>query len=309
MEPTGAEAWPWYYGLLALFGGLIVSLVVSSIIAAIWIVAGGNVHDSGLIVVGTAIQSVIFIGTVWFLASLRGKATTREFGLLRAPFWPTVGKMAGVMVTYLILLAIYSSLVHISSDDTPDKLGANAGILGMLFFGIMVAVLAPISEEIFFRGMIFRSFANGMGVWGGAIVSGLCFGALHIDSFASSRLLQVVPLAVLGIMFALLYAWSGTLYSTIALHCTNNSLAVIVYANDHHSTFGVVLAIVLWLSMMVACATGWKLTDRGGDEGPKPELPAPPYAPQPTFAPPGHPQPQTFNPPQPDRPDFPWGQP
>jgi membrane protease YdiL (CAAX protease family) len=84
----------------------------------------------------------------------------------------------------------------------------------MFFFALLVAVLAPIAEEIFFRGMIFRSLWNGMGLWPAAIVSGVLFGALHIDATTSERLLQVVPLVVLGVSFALLYSWTGTLFAT-----------------------------------------------------------------------------------------------
>jgi membrane protease YdiL (CAAX protease family) len=295
---TGADNWPWYFGLLALVVGLLGSVAASFLIGGIWIAAGGDSDDAAFIVIGTAVQSVIFIAAVVWLAKTRGPVTFLDFGLRRAPFWPTVGKMVAIMGSYLVILAIYNALVHLSADDTPDKLGANAGIFGMLCFGVLVAVLAPISEEVFFRGMIFRSFSNGFGVWGGAIASGVLFGALHIDSFASERLLQVVPLGLLGIMFALLYAWSGTLYSTIALHATNNSLAVLVYANDHNSDFGVALAGVLWLLMMIGCTIGWRLTDNG-----EPAPPAPP-------APLDPPVPPHFVSQSPaDRPDFPWGQP
>jgi membrane protease YdiL (CAAX protease family) len=138
----------------------------------------------------------------------------------------------------------------------------------MFFFAILVAVLAPIAEEIFFRGMIFRAFKNGMGLWPAAIVSGLLFGALHIDALSSERLLQVVPLAVLGVSFALLYSWTGTLYSTIALHATNNAIAVAAYADKHHSDFGLALSGVLWLLMMLGCGFGYLITDRRSDVPP-----------------------------------------
>lgn len=256
-----ADNWPWYFGLLALLVGLLGSFAASALLAGIWLLTGGDTDDSAFIVIGTAAQSLIFVLAVVMLARSRGPVSARDFGLRRAPLWPTVGKAVAIMASYLVILAVYNAIVHLSSDDTPDKLGANAGIFGMFCFAILVAVIAPIAEELFFRGMVFRSFANGIGVWGGAIASGVLFGALHIDSVESERLLQVVPLALLGVMFALLYAWTGTLYSTIALHATNNSLAVLVYASDKHSDFGMVFAVVLWILMITGCCIGWKVTD------------------------------------------------
>ncbi len=292
--PTGADAWPWYFGLLALVAGLFGAFFVIAVLSGIWAAGGGDINGPTFTVIATAAQAVVFVVTVFAIARSRGPVSFRDFGLVRAPFWPTVGKMVATILSYFVLLAIWNALVHLAPDNAPDKLGANTGTLGMLGFAVLVAVLAPISEEIFFRGMVFRAFANGAGVWAGAFFSGLLFGSLHIDSLSHDRLLQVVPLALLGMMFALLYAWSGTIYSTIALHATNNSLAVLIYANDHDSSFGVVLAIVLWVLMMLGCALGWRLTDNGADAPAAPQPPAPPAR---------------YPPPGPENPDFPWGQP
>jgi membrane protease YdiL (CAAX protease family) len=322
IPPTAADAWPWFFGFLVLVFGFVGVLVVTIPLLVIWKVAGGkSPEDAGFVFISTVAQAFVFIGTAYGLARTRGPAGPREFGLLRARFWPTVGKMAAVMASYLVLLATYTAIVHLTADKTADKLGAGSGTLGMIGFVILVTMIAPISEEIFFRGMIFRSFANSWGVWLGAIASGLMFGALHIDSFKSDRLLQVVPLALLGIMFALLYAWSGTLYSTIALHATNNTLAAISFASDKHSQLGVTLSIVMWLLMMTFCATGWMVTDNPKRRpAAAPLQPPPPAQPPPPVGPPSYatdpppfqqpqPPPGPQYPPPPNNPDFPWGQP
>jgi membrane protease YdiL (CAAX protease family) len=170
--------------------------------------------------------------------------------------------MGAVLAGYFVLLIVYSELVHLAPDTAPDKLGAGNSNLHMLFFALLVGVLAPFAEEFLFRGFLYRALRNGIGIAGGAIVSGLFFGALHIDAATGERLLQVVPLAVLGILLALLYEKTGTLYASIGVHATNNSIAVLAYASEHKSNFGVALAIVVWLAMMVACAVLPRFTDR-----------------------------------------------
>jgi membrane protease YdiL (CAAX protease family) len=270
LRPSGAEHWRWYYALIAFFGGLIVSQVAVLIIGGIWATTKGIAFDqlekdSMFIVVASAVNELLFIATAYFVARLAGRVTWRDFGLVARRFWPTVGRIATVLVGYLALLAAYNALVKLAPDDAPDKLGASGGTLNMLLFGLLVAVLAPIAEEIFFRGMLFRALRNGAGLWPAAIISGLLFGSLHIDATTTERLLQVVPLVVLGIAFAMLYNWTGTLYSTIALHATNNAIAVAAYAGKQHSDFGLVLAGVLWLAMMLLCTLGPRLTDRRRD--------------------------------------------
>jgi membrane protease YdiL (CAAX protease family) len=269
LDSRGADGWPWYYAFIALVGGFLVSQIAVIVIGAIWIAINGGSFEtlndrSTFILIASGVNELIFIAAAVFVARMSGSVSFRDFGFVRAPFWKTIARMAAVLGGYFILLAIYNQLVHLAPDDAPDKLGASSGTTHMLAFAILVAILAPIAEEVFFRGMIFRALKNGIGMWPAAIASGIIFGALHIDSLSSDRLLQVIPLAVLGISFAVLYSWTGTLYSTIALHATNNAIAVAAYADKHHSDFGVALAGFIWVLMMFGCAFGHLLTDRGG---------------------------------------------
>lgn len=270
-EQTGADAWPWYYSLVAFISGFVFSQILIGILYAAWLGAGGKPDDdTWFLVIASGINSIVFVVAAVTIAGMSGSVSARDFGLVRVPFGQALGKSIGVFVSYLILLAIYNQLVDLAPDDAAEKLGADAGTLGMLAFAILVAVIAPIAEEIFYRGMVFRALVNGVGVWLAAIISGVLFGAVHIDSVDSERLLQVVPLGLLGIFFAILYAWSGTLFAPIALHATNNSLAVAVFANDQDSTFGLVVIGIIWPLMMLLCIFGSRLTDRGDQEPPPP---------------------------------------
>lgn len=270
---TGAARWSARTGLVAAAIGFIGAQFAIAVLMVFYLAAGGEITDPAFILVATLVQAIIFAAAAIGMARTTGPVSARDFGLVRTRLWPTLGKTLSVALAYFILLAVYASLVHLTADDSPDKLGAGDGMLGMAGFALVAALVAPVAEEFFFRGMVFRSLANSFGVIAGAVVSGIFFGALHIDSFSSERLLQVVPLALLGVLFALLYHWSGTLYAPIAVHATNNALAVIVFANDKHSGFGVALGVCIWLAMMAFCLLGWRLTDR-------PRKPGPPAAPE-----------------------------
>lgn len=267
VQAGGAARWRWPQAVLAFFGGFAVSQIIVLLLAVIWgaFAAKGLdalSDDSTFVLVASALNEGVFIVAAWLVARMTGPTAAGDFGLLRARVWPTLWRMGVVMAGYLVLLAIYSALVKLAPDSAPDRLGATRSDLHMIGFVLMVGALAPFAEEFFFRGLIYRALRNSIGIVAAALVSGLLFGAMHIDSGSSERLLQVVPLAVLGISFALLYEWTGTLYSTIALHATNNALAVVAYADKNNSSLGIALAAVVWLAMMVFCLLAPRLTDR-----------------------------------------------
>lgn len=278
-QKNGADRWPWHYALIAYFGAFLAASFFQLFAFVFWEAGGGNAEDDkSFLMVASALGQLAFIGTSCFVARLAGPIKLRDFGLVRAPFWPSVAKAGAVMACYLLAFAVYQGLVNLESDDAPNKLGAGDGTVNMIAFAVLVAAMAPLGEELLYRGVVFRALKNGVGVVLGAAISGVLFGVLHIDSLASERLLQVIPLCVLGFAFAIAYWWSGTLFVPIALHATNNSLAVIYFAADEGSTVGIVAGAVVWLSMMAFCIFGHRFTDKG-DPDPPPAA-TPPVAPQ-----------------------------
>lgn len=261
----GADSWPWWYALLTLAAGAVVVIMLITVVSVVFMAFGVKDLDDNATfkLVATFVQDIGFIITAVFVALQSGSVSLKDFGLVRAPFWKCVRLIAMVGFSYLAMLAIYNVLVDLPSDElTPNELGANQGALAMFGFAVLVAMVAPFAEELLFRGVIYRALSNGIGVWGGAIVSGVLFGSIHLSELTTDRFLQVAALMVLGILLALLYAWSGTLWAPIALHATNNSLAVYAYANTQHSDFGMALAPVIWVTMMVICTLAPRFTDR-----------------------------------------------
>lgn len=86
---------------------------------------------------------------------------------------------------------------------------------------VSMALLAPIVEELMFRGAIqgylMRRCSN---AWTGIIVTALVFGAIHMNPQ------QVVYAALLGIIFGWIYYRTRSLLTVIAGHVLNNSVAV-----------------------------------------------------------------------------------
>lgn len=88
----------------------------------------------------------------------------------------------------------------------------------------MVAVLPAIGEELIFRGLIQKHLANitKSQIWG-IIISALIFSAFHL------QFKGFIPRFALGVMFGLIYSWSGSLWLPIIAHFVNNSIATVGY--------------------------------------------------------------------------------
>jgi membrane protease YdiL (CAAX protease family) len=85
---------------------------------------------------------------------------------------------------------------------------------------VAVALIAPLIEELLFRGFLQKSLAKKMPVWAAIAISALIFGAVHMDLYA------MPPLVVMGAIFGVIYHLTGSLRVTIILHALNNAAAL-----------------------------------------------------------------------------------
>lgn len=84
-----------------------------------------------------------------------------------------------------------------------------------------IGISAPLGEEMFFRGFLFNVLKQRWGVGAGVVVSGLLFAAVHTYA------LGLIPVFLLGMALAWVYHNSGSLWTSILIHATNNTLAVL----------------------------------------------------------------------------------
>ncbi|MDD5644184.1 MAG: type II CAAX endopeptidase family protein [bacterium] len=97
----------------------------------------------------------------------------------------------------------------------------------LLSYILFIVFAAPIIEEIFFRGILYRGCKRVFGAAGGALLSAFLFSAIHMN------LLSFLPIFGLGIMFCHVYEKTNSIYSPIILHAVHNALglagALLVY--------------------------------------------------------------------------------
>jgi uncharacterized protein len=213
-------------GILAL---LVLSIIEVAIVSA---------FDPGLDTLGArlAAQALLAATLIWIAFAVSsdhgfpGTSVVARWTLgLRRPLRSlggTVGIAAAALIAYFIFAAVYSSLVHPHQKDITRDLGFGHGDIGTVMAGFLIIVVAPLSEEIFFRGFLFGGFRRRLPFVFAALISGVIFGLFHYTGAGS---FAVVPqLAFLGFLLCAVYEETGSIYPTIALHMLNNTLAFIV---------------------------------------------------------------------------------
>jgi uncharacterized protein len=95
-----------------------------------------------------------------------------------------------------------------------------------LYSALVMCFLGPISEEIIFRLNIRKCFSN-ITIY--AIFSGILFGLMHV--IVSDNLLQylyIIPYGVLGYCFAIAYAKTDNIFTSITIHSLHNILTILM---------------------------------------------------------------------------------
>lgn len=224
----GADTWKWWTGLLVLALAFSVPIVLG-IFAGIGIaVSGGDLEDdmpSGVLIALTFAQDIGFILAPLLMAGwFAARPKAEDFGLAppRRP-WIALALLLGIYLTFVVLSGLWVEALGIDSEDQlPDELGVDESVINLVLVLFLVTVMAPVAEELLFRGYVYRALRNGTGMWVAALLSGVIFGGIHLGS---SPVGFIVPLCILGVGLALLYQWTGSLYAPVALHAFNNSIA------------------------------------------------------------------------------------
>lgn len=212
--------WPASAGLLGLLLALVGTALLSGVLLALYLAAGSNNPDQtqSFKFATIVVQSACFVGAALLMAAQTIWPTARQFGFRRfkssAIGWALLG-----LVAFLIIQAVYALITNPACDNLTEDLGADKNTALAVAVGFFVIGLAPPVEEFFFRGFLYQSLRNRIGVLGGAAASGLIFGAIHFKPDF------LVPLAILGFILALLFEKTDSLWPCILLHSTYNALA------------------------------------------------------------------------------------
>ncbi|MEP6852051.1 MAG: type II CAAX endopeptidase family protein [bacterium] len=232
-RPWGAAVigWP----VLALVGGLLVTGVIVLALDA-----------SGLPgAVSEAVAGLGFYAALVIVALVAGRPIaaryggwTQAFGLIRPrwmdPVWALatfVGGLATRIALFLLVFAVAPSWRDTDYSNV-DKLSGLA-VAELVYLVALTVIIAPVVEELLFRGVLLHAGAHRFGFWPAAIVTSLGFGLLHTPqvSFGAPTVLLGGSLAMFGLLQCLIVRFTGSLVPAVLVHMLSNGLALAVALN------------------------------------------------------------------------------
>jgi len=132
----------------------------------------------------------------------------------------------GFVVAFVVAAIVgYPIEQYFGVDATQQALSQSATVSGLLPIVLLSGVIiAPICEEIVFRGYLYKAFRDHFKPWYAIVLSAALFSAIHLEPLAA------VQLFVIGIVLAYVYEKTDNLMAPIALHMLNNAIAFLVVA-------------------------------------------------------------------------------
>lgn len=134
-----------------------------------------------------------------------------------------VGMGCGLLAIAYLLILFHNTVLKLLGVDTQgDQVFKIFGQLqSPIWFFIVGAIIAPLVEEVFFRGFLFQGFRQKYGWLTALLLSSAIFGAAHLDP------VSLIPTFILGCVLAFMYHRSNSLWPGIIFHATINSLSLL----------------------------------------------------------------------------------
>src|SRR3954449_6317836 len=231
-DPRSWGLWTWLGPLLSLAAIVVLGNVVVPLVAPD--------HGGGRVVVGitaTVGGELLLLGALL----LFGRTVAGRAGGWRVAFgFDRVRKRDWLpwITGFGIIYACRTAVVVVAAALTGGRALQEANnlplgrptVLSVVVLVLTVVVLAPITEELMFRGLLLRSFLRRMSFWPAALLSSLLFAAFHV--YEVRTVLGAVTLALsvgaLGLLNCFLVRITGRLTPGIMVHATYNALSLAV---------------------------------------------------------------------------------
>jgi len=232
-EPSGAAGFPeppqerypfWSYGDLLLFTGLTIPCMLLGLALVKFVMWVFHLRPSARVMELLPEQ---FLGYV-FLFCMLLLIFKLEYG---KPFWASLGwrttrlpwmwmVIAGIAAAYVVAMVQGLFAMPGGSNPLMDLLKEKTSLILMAIFGIAVA---PLCEELAFRGFLQPLVVRSLGVIPGILVAAIPFGLLHFQEYGRSWR-HVVLISLAGALFGWMRHATGSTMASTVMHAAFNSM-------------------------------------------------------------------------------------
>ena len=200
---------------LLVFAGI--QICIGAIVPPLWQhFSGSPDQTAGMLITTTVVASLLAI-TVFLLARWTELSPawlrTRQWLVL---VWSVIAAL-GAIIPSLWLQEHMPELPNVVENEFSMILASRWGYLG-------IGLLAPLAEEVVFRGAILRSLLGRYRPWTAICLSALLFALIHVNPA------QLPHAFAVGLLFGWMYYRTGSILPSMAYHWANNSVAYVMYS-------------------------------------------------------------------------------
>lgn len=208
----------------------VLAVPVSLLLSVLLLSPLGDVPTAG----GVTLATVLLGGAAVLVAR---RPARQSGGLERAlgldlPLWSDTGRILRWSLLLLLLQAVAVVLAGALVPALEGVPAENAGFLRdeppstLLVLTLAAVLVAPVLEELLFRGVVLRGLMLRTGFWPAAVLSSLCFGAFHATGTGIEAVPIVIATAVFGLGLCVLTRRTGRLGPAIGVHALRNAVAI-----------------------------------------------------------------------------------
>lgn len=218
---------------------VVVALLLAADLTAGYILFGGY-FVTGSASIGTGFTFDVFMDSLWRVIApaialvvlfRKPRHAIRSLGLDTRPDWRII--LAAFSAISLAIFGFSMLTEPWMEFDPTGGLSPMEDGWGGLFYGILSAcILAPVAEEIFYRGILFRGLLRRFGFWLSATVVTSAFVLAHSYDFFG-----LVTIGIFGFAMVVIYRTTGSLTTVILLHALYNTAITLPEWLVYHSRF------------------------------------------------------------------------
>ena len=136
--------------------------------------------------------------------------------------WNTLGLGCGLLIASYVIIILHNLILMAFGIDTQgDAIFKFFDSLDSPWWFFFVgAVLAPVVEEIFFRGFLFQGFRQRYGWVNSMLLSSAIFATAHLD------LVALIPTFILGCLLAYMFQRTNSIWPGVILHFLVNGFGL-----------------------------------------------------------------------------------
>lgn len=239
VRPTRARTW----GLGEILG-LTLFFVTAVPLLGAWVfhTHAGTLPPLMVLAALGAIQNAAFVAAAVYVVRVKYRLPLADLGLSVGRWLPrlrqgaaaavvsVVGNSVGQNATVYALALVMgqqaaNDLVTREQVHTPiyQLLPHVRQRLDLIALAVLVGIIVPVGEEVFFRGLTYGALRRFMNRHAAAVVSALFFAGAHLQP------VELLPILILGVVLAYTYEYTGSLIPGMIAHGINNLAALVIF--------------------------------------------------------------------------------